>query len=149
MEGLTDELLLRYAPQIAFLLGPYMLTWTVRRGVEGAWPIVRVRGWWDKSVLPILPPCFGVLMAALMVDFPYPPFVTGTSVRLLYGLTMGFFSAWGFRLFRATVKKRTGIDLSQTLPISGRSFVPPSPRPPPPPPPPPPDDPPPAPPEAA
>jgi hypothetical protein len=119
----TDNLT-EWGPSIAFSFGVYVVTWIIRRMVEGFRPDVRLRPWWDKAILPILPPITGALAALAATSYPFPKFVESTSARILYGLTLGFFSAWGYRAVKLIAKKKLGVDLSKTMPYSERSVMP-------------------------
>lgn len=96
---------------VVFALGLYIVVFIFRRIVEGFWKKALANYYWSEVVLPILPPFVGAIFALVAVSFPYPDIVKTTGIRVMYGLGMGFFSGWAYRVFKALVKKFTGVDV--------------------------------------
>lgn len=96
---------------VAFAVGLYILVFILRRLVEGFWKKALANYYWSEIVLPILPPVLGALIALVAVSYPYPEIVKTAGVRVFYGLGMGFFSGWAYRVFKSVLKKLTGVDV--------------------------------------
>lgn len=97
---------------ILFCFGIYIMTFILRRIVEGAFKRVTAWNWWDV-LLHVFPPFLGVVVALAFTKYPYPDVIVaaGWQGRLFYGLGTGFFSGWGYKLFKGVVQKVTGVDL--------------------------------------
>jgi len=108
-----------WAPSLVYCLACYALVRAIRRLVEGFRPDVQDKAWWNKGLLEAMPAIVGGAMAALVSAYPFPGFThTSLSTRVLYGIFLGFFSAVVYKVLRATVKKKTGLDFGVTRPGS-------------------------------
>jgi hypothetical protein len=91
-----------------FCLGVYVFTFAIRKVVDRAL-IGRptLLGWWSEVGVPLLPVLLGVLCALGMKKYPYPPLVQAHGIRVFFGATCGFFSAWVYKLARGVLGQAT------------------------------------------
>lgn len=106
-------------PTAFLLLGIYIVAFGVRRFVEALWPTLSTatpttvaERVWEEFVLPTLPALLGLAFCLLCPSklFPYPAVVASSWVsKALYGLSTGWFAAWGYRVVKALLQKRWNI----------------------------------------
>ena len=105
----------------AFLLSlsVYITVFTFRRLVESIWPslsrqppITRANRIWEEFVLPVLPAYIGALFCLVVSPllFQYPEVAATSRVsRALYGLCVGWFSAWSYRIVKALIQAKWNV----------------------------------------
>ena len=106
-------------PTLLLVLGIYIVSFLIRRWSEAIWPTLsnktpmsRAELIWEEAFLPSLPSLLGVLFCWLVPPTVYfYPVVVAASVpsRILYGLGTGWFSAWGYRVFKFIIQKKWNI----------------------------------------
>ena len=110
-----------------FSLGVFVISLVLRRTLERLFPTVRkdtpesrAQHIWEEVLLPSMPVFVGVLMALVMRQYPYPALLTGLGSRLTFGAVAGFFCGWTYRIVKALVTKKFGIDVPDPLATSER-----------------------------
>ena len=98
-------------PGLVFALGCFVITFIIRRVVEGVVPKMKANHYWVDVVLPTMPAVLGGGVAMLLVNYPYPLQNPTVGVRLLLGLVAGFGSAWAVKIAKAVIKHKTGVDV--------------------------------------
>lgn len=98
----------------------------IRRVVELIWPSLASHtpatlgeNIWERLVLPTLPAILGALFCLLVPPavagafsgFSYPLMVVGTASCILYGVVIGFFAGYLYKVFKFLLKKEWNIDL--------------------------------------
>lgn len=106
-------------PTALLLLALYITSFALRRLVEVVWPtlvtavpVTRGQHLWKDAVLPTLPALLGFLFCITCPPalFTYPKVVVVSWVsRALYGLGLGWFTAWGYRVVKAILQKRWNV----------------------------------------
>lgn len=111
---------------VANLIG----TFFIRRIVETAFPKVKQAApetalavsytnpwsvWWNQVILYAIPVVIGIGLALLIDDWKMPiedgaPSIS-TGGNMIYGIITGWFSGFGYKVVRKTLKQKTGIDL--------------------------------------
>lgn len=109
---------------LVFGLACYILTFFTRRIVETEWPILRKKAdenspnmtyattfsrWWNQVLLYIIPVFWGCLTAALAKQYPFPVGMQTLSGRLFFGVVIGFFSSFLYKIVRRTLAAKLGI----------------------------------------
>lgn len=102
-----------WAPALVFCLCCYAIVRVTRNVVEGTWPHVLQRKWWDPLALNLLPILLGLVGALPVLRYNLPSFASTTFSRLTLGMLLGFFSSMAYKGFRVYVKRRTGISLDK------------------------------------
>jgi len=118
-------------PTASLLLGIYILSFALRRFFESIWPMLSSKTpttiyerVWEEFILPTMPALLGLVFCLSCPPrlFPYPAVVAASWVsRALYGLGVGWFAAWGYRVVTSILKKKWNI------PFPGDSDPPPGP----------------------
>lgn len=103
-----------WAPSLIFCLTCYVIVQFVRSLPEGVWPRLRTKRWWNPGIMHALPVLVGLLGALPHFRYPFPPFISETSIRLFFGMLLGFLSSMVYKAGRAYVKKKYGVDLGTT-----------------------------------
>lgn len=104
-------------PTALYALGLYVVSFAVRRLSEALFPTLSAKTpcssterVWEGVVLPTLPAVLGALFAALVKTYPYPEVVSGSpALRVLYGLAIGWFAAWEYKVLKFLLKKKWNI----------------------------------------
>lgn len=99
-----------------FVVGIVVISYFVRHAVEFFWPALRPppggRGtWWTELAMPAVPVVVGVLLALACRKYPFPAPIASASSRVLLGLAAGWGSGWIFRMVKAVIKKKLGVDV--------------------------------------
>jgi len=129
---------------LVYMLIVYAITRALRDVTENVWPDLKLptirngrKYWgalvWQEMVLPTAPVVVGVLFAHFVKAWPMPAALNAPVLREILGGCVGFTSAWGFRIFKAIVKKTWNVDLSDppdALPGGTTVILPPNPSPP-------------------
>lgn len=126
----------------AMILGlvTFIGTFLIRRIIETAVPSARKKSdpnapgvtyetgfarWWNEVILYALPAIVGGLVGFLNIEFIFGEVEIKTvSGRLVFGVVVGFFSGFVYKVVRKILKKTTGVDLA---PDRGGSVSPPPP----------------------
>lgn len=88
-----------------FLIGVFMITYTIRTVVEGIWIGAKTNRFWTKIFLPLGPIATGVLFAIFAKKFPWPmPFGDSMSVKFMYGGGCGLFCNFFYARVRDWVR---------------------------------------------
>ncbi len=114
-----DQLLT--VPSACLIVVLAVLTLLLRRLVESilpalsaATPTTVAQRVWENFVLPAVPALLGTVFCALVGPglFPYPAVVVVTPLsRILYGFTLGWFSAGGYRYIVSLLKQKWNVSL--------------------------------------
>ena len=125
----------------ALMLGlvSFIGTFLVRRVAETAFPGLRKRSdanepgltygstgsrWWNEVVLYALPAIVGALIGLSNIPYIFGGMHIDTvGGRVMFGIVMGFFSGFTYKVFAKGARRVTGVDL---LPDRGGSLPPPS-----------------------
>lgn len=102
-----DKILTAFVnPQtIVICLAIYLMTFVVRKLVEGFWKGAKNNRLWREVWLPIGPIANGALIGVLAKTFVWPDFVgTSLSGRIMYGAICGVFSALIYSRVRSFVQ---------------------------------------------
>lgn len=67
-----------------------------------------------------MPVFVGVLMAVVINKYPYPLLLTGYGGRIVFGAVEGFFCGWVYRIFKAVITKKFGVEIPDPLAVSER-----------------------------
>lgn len=71
--------------------------------------------WWNKVALYMIAPAIGALLGMVKIDLIHADLEQMAS-RMLFGLVVGYFSRDLFKIFKAMMSKKTGVDLSSSPP---------------------------------
>lgn len=98
-------------------------TFFIRRVVEARWPWLRKAAgalegkatystptamWWNQVVLYTIPPALGAVVALLNV-ITLPVSLQSTGSRVLFGVVIGFFSGYLFKIFKPLIVRIFGL----------------------------------------
>ena len=120
------DLLLRQGT-VALAIVVVIGTFFARRIVETAVPSIKQQAhenspqvtyptklseWWNKVILYAIPPFFGGLAGMLQIPFVFPPeqFHT-TGGRIIFGIGVGWFSSFIYKVLKNMISKSTGVEL--------------------------------------
>ena len=92
-----------------FCFGVYFFVRLLRELMEAKWPSLLKNATWKDVVLPTAPIAFGGLIALVASSYPYPSSFTGVWGRVAFGIVMGGFSGWAYRIFKKIVVKQFGV----------------------------------------
>lgn len=112
---------------VALAVAVVIATFFTRRICEMLWPSIRMQAhendprksyatkmaeWWNKVILYAIPPTIGGLLGLLPVPFVFPPqdFAT-VADKAIFGVGVGWFSSFIYKVMRSLLKKTTGVDL--------------------------------------
>lgn len=88
----------------------YVLVFITRTVAEYARPSLKVSKFWLDLFLPILPALLGALFGALVKGFGYPAEIGDSPLaRVALGTVAGFFSATAYRIVKAFLASKAGI----------------------------------------
>lgn len=111
---------------LIFGLACWILTFFTRRIVETAKPDLAMQAdenhptpsyktklarWWNQVILYAIPVFWGMTTAGLAKMYPFPKGIDTLSGRLFFGMVVGFFSGFMFKLVRRFVGRKFDIDL--------------------------------------
>ncbi len=108
-----SEFVERFWPGLLFAFGCFVITWVIRRVVQGIVPKMKVNYYWNEVALPTLPVVIGGSVALVFVQYPYPMENPAWYARLLLGIVAGFTSSWAVKIVKAFIKHRTGVDVDE------------------------------------
>ena len=118
---------------LIFGLACWILTFFTRRVVETAVPSLKkgtdanqagvtykttFARWWHEVILYAVPVVWGGLSASLATMYPFPAGLTSFSARLLFGIVIGFFSGFIYKIFKKVVLKKFDIADENELPVA-------------------------------
>lgn len=104
----------------------------IRRIVETAVPSVRqtadenspktsypnaLSRWWNQVILYSIPVIVGCLVGLIQVEFIFGSQINTLSGRVFYGMVVGFFSGFLYKIFRRALASKAGIELPSTPPL--------------------------------
>lgn len=106
---------------IYLCLAIYVVTYLIRRVIEGTWSILIQQGdakkaslssrIWGEVIVPILPIIIGGALSFCAKTFVWPDFAVKTKLaRILYGCICGLFSAFIYNRIRGWLKSGRGRD---------------------------------------
>ncbi len=98
-------------PILLLSFGTFVLVYLLRRLVEGVFPATKGIHYWTDVAMPTLPIILGGGFAVAMVKFPWPLQDPSALARLFLGFVAGFVSGWAYRIVKAFIKSKTGIDV--------------------------------------
>lgn len=101
---------------LVYMLVVYAITRLIRGVVELKRPLWKNSKWWSDISLPTLPIVVGVLFAHWVRSWPFPTVFQASPLREILGGCVGFTSAWGYRIVKAIIKQKWGVDLSEAPP---------------------------------
>lgn len=127
MQSFVDHLL---SPATAYLTVMVIIgTFFARRIVETAMPNLKKQSdandpkqtykttfsrWWNEVILYAIPPGLGALsglMEIALIHGEGDASIGSMSSRVIYGLVVGWFSSFLYKLLKKMAKKATGVDL--------------------------------------
>ena len=106
---------------LVFSMMVYITSAAVRKLVETCHPKIceeelRRAKIWRELCLPTLPVLLGIVFALLCANFPsHEDFKHEWAGRVLYGVFLGFFSGWVYRILKVIVQRKWEVDLSLTV----------------------------------
>lgn len=106
-------LLSEWAPVLVFCLTCYALVKVTRNIVEGSWPHVLQRKWWDPLALNMMPILWGLMGALPALRYNFPAFADTAFSRLVLGTLLGFLSSMVYKAVKSYARKTTGIQLKE------------------------------------
>lgn len=93
-----------------FSVGIFILTFIVRRMVEGLFPTLskhtppsRAQQIWEETILRILPPLLGLGLSFVMSDMMHPEM--SAKSRVWFGMVCGFFSTYAYMIVKSVLRK--------------------------------------------
>jgi hypothetical protein len=109
---------------IYLCLAIYVVTYLIRRVIEGTWSILIQQGdakkvsvpsrVWDEIIVPILPILIGGGLSFAAKTFVWPDFAIKTKLaRFLYGCICGLFSAFIYNRIRGWLKSKTDVSVGE------------------------------------
>ncbi len=116
---------------LIFGLMCWILTFITRRIVETALPHLKKSAdanhkdvtykttfarWWNEVILYVMPPSWGALAGGLASMYPFPDGLTSLSARLFFGVVVGFFSGFIYKIVKKVVLKKFDIVKESDLP---------------------------------
>jgi hypothetical protein len=118
---------------LIFGLACWILTFFTRRVVETAVPSLKKAAdanqegktykttfarWWNEAVLYSIPVLWGGLSASLATMYPFPAGITSFSARLFFGIVVGFFSGFIYKILKKIIFKKFDIVDETELPVA-------------------------------
>ena len=103
-------------PLAMFCLGVFFLTLIVRKVVEYYIPTFAARVQWKKVWLPSMPALFGGVLAAVMHKYPFLESLPTWGTRFVYGLVAGGLSSFMYKIVKAVIVARLGVNVSESSP---------------------------------
>lgn len=110
-----------------FSLGVFVISLVLRRVLERLFPTVRkdtpesrAQHVWEEVLLPSMPVFVGITMSLVISSYPYPVLLTGFGSRAVFGAVSGFFCGWAYRIVKAVVTKKFGVEVPDPLSVSER-----------------------------
>lgn len=126
-----DQAVSQFFTQGAILLaiGVVVGTHIVRRIVETAAPSIKKKAdvntpsityptsmsrWWHNVILEVLPVALGILISVMDVPFFINGNLTTVTEKIFFGGAVGWMSTLNYKIFRRLIKKKTGVDLTDS-----------------------------------
>jgi len=124
MEEITSQIL--RPGTFAVAVAVFIVTWFIRKVVEGVWPHLRKNGdenevkmtyitpfarWWNTVILYAIPVVLGGLIGLLPSQFLHGD-IKDIGGRLLFQAGVGWFSSFMYKVLRKLILKKTGVDIS-------------------------------------
>lgn len=118
---------------LIFGLMCWILTFLTRRVVETAIPTLKkgtdannggttyqttLARWWQEVFLYVLPVAWGSLSASVATMYPFPEGVSSFSARLFFGIVVGFFSGFLYKILKKVILKKFDIVDEKDLPAA-------------------------------
>jgi len=118
---------------LIFGLACWILTFFTRRIVETAVPSLKKGAdanapavtykttfarWWNEVILYALPVAWGSVSAVAAKMYPFPAGLTSFSARLFFGIVIGFFSGFIYKILKKMVLKKFDIVDEGELPAA-------------------------------
>jgi hypothetical protein len=118
---------------LVFGLLCWVLTFLTRRIVETAMPTLKKAAdanhpeatykttfsrWWNEVILYVLPVAWGSVAATAATFYPFPEGISSFSSRLIFGVVVGFFSGFIYKILKKIVLKRFDIVDESDLPAA-------------------------------
>jgi len=118
---------------LIFGLMCWILTFLTRKVVETAIPTAKkvvdanVAGatykttfarWWNEVILYVLPVAWGSVTATAATMYPFPQGLDSFSARLFFGIVVGFFSGFIYKILKKIVLKKFDIVDESDLPAA-------------------------------
>jgi hypothetical protein len=107
---------------LVFSLAIFVFSLFLRRALEAVFPTLArntplstAQRVWEMVILPIVPVLVGILIALFVKTWPYPPGLTATGPRVLYGAICGFFSTWAYRVISALITQKFQVTVEDPL----------------------------------
>ena len=109
---------------IVFAAVCWIGTFLIRRVVETTWPSLKkaaselsaaptynsaISSYWNQVILYFIPPVLGLAAAMLATMYPFPPGIQSLSGRAFFGVTVGFFSGFLFKLVKPVLTRAFGV----------------------------------------
>ena len=91
---------------LLFSLCVVVITYILRTVLEYKADKLKNINLWNKLVLPLMPIFSGVLLAALVKEYPYPESIKSLSGRLMFGSVAGLLSGLLWRLVKALINSK-------------------------------------------
>ena len=116
---------------LIFGLMCWILTFLTRKIVETALPHLKKSAdanqagvtykttfarWWNEVILYVVPVAWGAGAAAAATMYPFPQGLTSLSARLFFGIVVGFFSGFIYKIVKKVVLKKFDIVKEEDLP---------------------------------
>lgn len=117
---------------LVFALACFILTSITRHVVETAVPAVVAKKtqaqeastvygsslsvWWNQVILYVLPVFWGATAALVAKMYPFPPGIQATSGRIFFGIVVGFFSGFLFKVVKKALLGKVGASTDADLP---------------------------------
>jgi prepilin signal peptidase PulO-like enzyme (type II secretory pathway) len=93
---------------LVFALACWILTFFTRRIAEMARPGLKENRWWTQVILYAIPVFWGGSSASLATMYPFPEGISSFSARLFFGVVVGFFSGFMYKVVKKVVLKKVG-----------------------------------------
>lgn len=116
---------------LVFALACWILTFITRRVVETAVPSAKkvadanhpevtykttFARWWNEVILYVIPVAWGGASASVATMYPFPEGIESLSGRLFFGVVVGFFSGFLYKLLKKALLKKFDIVSEDELP---------------------------------
>lgn len=109
---------------LIFGLVCWILTFFTRRILENIYPSIKKQTdanapgvsykttfsrWWNEVILYAMPAVWGGICAVAAVQYPFPQGISSVSGRLFFGVVVGFFSSFLYKVVKKVALKRFDI----------------------------------------
>jgi len=118
---------------LVFALACWILTFLTRRIVETAVPSAKkaldvnkgetpykttFARWWNEVLLYVIPVAWGGTSASIATFYPFPEGIESFSARLFFGVVIGFFSGFLYKVLKKVILKKFDIVSEKDLPAA-------------------------------